>query len=214
MKVLAHRVVDGGRQKARALQSSAHEKRGSQVQYLKEQADSVLHKEHLQILADSLYRALSSRPFSQLGFGPARALIEVSWQPSWEPEARLCRHAPPWESLIEYKRNIRDCSPTILQAQNIDADPCTKFQQGLHAITRPCNAYHEALGTHISHNPVNIDFDIIATGSATIQCEHIFDCYAKEQPAERLQSLRAFASDSDGKFVSSLGVACMARPRS
>ena len=41
MKVLAHRVVDGGLQKARAQKSFAHEK-GGQVQYLVEWADSVV----------------------------------------------------------------------------------------------------------------------------------------------------------------------------
>ena len=54
MKFLAHRVVDGGLQKAWAQKSFAHEK-GRQVQYLVEWADSfkVVLKEHLQILEDN-----------------------------------------------------------------------------------------------------------------------------------------------------------------
>ena len=62
MKVLAHRDVDGGLQKARAQKSFAHEK-GGQGQYLVEWADSVVLKEHLRILEDNNYRALSTRKF-------------------------------------------------------------------------------------------------------------------------------------------------------
>ena len=215
MKILAHRVVDGGLQRARAQKSFAHEK-GGQVQYLVEWADSVVLKEHLQILEDNGYSASSTREFSQLGFGPARFLVEASWQPTWEPEARLCEHTPHQEMVDKYRRNNLECSPTRLQAQNIDKDQCTRLQQGLDAITRPCNAYHEALKTHlhISLDLINPDFDIVATGSATIQCENISDCYAKEPPTERPQTLRALAFDHDGKFVCSLGVACMAQLRS
>ena len=153
--------------------------------------------------------------FSQLGFGPARFLIEVSWQSTWEPEARLCEQAPHQELVDEYRRNNLECSPTKLQAQNIDGDQRTRLQQGLDAMTRPCNAYHEAFKTHlhISLDPINPDFDIVATGSATIQCENISDCYAKEPPTEGPQTLRALAFDNDGQFVSSLGVARMAQLR-
>ena len=61
-----------------AQKSFAHEK-GGQTQYLVEWADSVVLKEHLQILEDNGHRALSTRKFSQLGFGPARFLVDVSW---------------------------------------------------------------------------------------------------------------------------------------
>ena len=121
MKVVAHRVVDGGLQKARAQRSFANEQ-GGQVQYLVEWANSVVHKAHLQILEDDGYRAYCSREFSQLGLNPARFLIEVSWQPTWDPEARLCKHAPHQELVDEYRRNNLECSPTKLQAQNIDED--------------------------------------------------------------------------------------------
>ena len=180
-----------------------------------EWADSVVHEAHLQILEDSGYSALSSRKFSQLGFGPARFLVKVSWQPTWEPEARLCEHAPHQELVDEYRHDNLEWSPTKLQAQNIDEDQCTRLQQGLYAMTRPCNAYHEALKTHlhISLDPINPDFDIIATGSATMQCKNISDCYAKEPRAERPQTLRALAFDNDEKLVSGLGVACMAQQR-
>ena len=120
--------MDGSLQKARAQRSFANEKAG-QVQYLVEWADSVVLKAHLQILEDNGYRALSSRKFSQLGFGPARFLIEVSWQPTWEPEARLYEHASHQELVDEYRRNNLECSPTTLQAQNIDevnAQGCNK----------------------------------------------------------------------------------------
>ena len=110
MKVLAQRVVDGGLQKARAQKSFAHDK-GGQVQYLVEWTDNVVLKEHLQILEDNDYRAFSTRKFSQLGFGPARFLVEISWQPTWEPEARLCEHAPHQELVDEYRRNNLQCSP-------------------------------------------------------------------------------------------------------
>ena len=82
-------------------------------------------------------------------------------------------------------------------------------------MTRPCNAYHEALKTHlhISLDPINPDFAIVASGLATIQCEGISDCYAKEPPTERPQTLRALAFDNDGKFVSSRNIACMAQLR-
>ena len=120
------------------------------------------------------------------------------------------RHAPHQIRVDEYRRINLECSPTKLRAQNIDGDQCTRLQQGLDAMTKPCNAYHEALKTHllISLDPINPDPDMVATGSATIQCEHISDCYAKEPPTERPQTLRALAFDHDGKFVSSLGIAC------
>ena len=105
--------------------------------------------------------------------------------------------------------------PTKLQAHNIDGDQCIRLQQGLDAMTRPYNAYQEALKIrlHISLDRINPDFDIVATGSATIQCEDISDCYAKEPPTERPQTLRALAFDNDGKFVSSRNIACMAQLR-
>ena len=61
MKVLAYRVVDGGLQRARAQKSFGDEK-GGQVQYLVEWADSVLLKEHLQILEDNntVHQALAN----------------------------------------------------------------------------------------------------------------------------------------------------------
>ena len=189
MKVLAHRIV----QKARAQKSFAHDlhEKGGRVQYLLEWADSVVLKEHLQILEDNGHTAFSIREFSQLGFGPARFLVKVPWQPIWEPEARLCEHAPHEELVDEYRRNDLECSPMKLQAQNIDRDQCKRLQQGLDVMTRPCNAYREALKTHlhISLDPINPDFDIVATGSATTQCENISDCYAKEPPTGRPQTL-------------------------
>ena len=66
MKVLAHGVVNGGSQRAQAQEGFAHEKR-DQAQCLVEWADSVVLKEHLQILEDNGYRALSTHKFSQLG---------------------------------------------------------------------------------------------------------------------------------------------------
>ena len=131
-----------------------------------EWADSVVLKEHLQVLEDNGYRGSSTREFSQFGFGPARFLVEASWQPTWEPEARLCEHTPHQEMVDEYRRNNLECLPTRLQAQNIDKGHCRRLQQGLDAMTRPCNAYHEALKTHlhISLDPINPDFDVVARG--------------------------------------------------
>ena len=66
MKVPAHRIVDGGLQKARAQKSFAHALgSGGQTQYLVEWADStsVVLKERLQILEDNGYRAFSIRTF-------------------------------------------------------------------------------------------------------------------------------------------------------
>ena len=71
MKVLAHRIVDGSLQKARAQKSFANDQ-GVQIQYPVEWANSVVHKEHLQILDNNVYRALSSRMFTQLGFWPSQ----------------------------------------------------------------------------------------------------------------------------------------------
>ena len=131
-----------------------------------EWADSVVLKEHLQVLKDNGYRGSSTREFSQFGFGPARFLVEASWQPTWEPEARLCEDTSHQEMVDKYRRNNLEYSPTRLQAQNIDKDQCKRLQQGLDAVTRPCNAYHEALKTHlhISLDPINPDFDVVARG--------------------------------------------------
>ena len=118
MKFLAHRVVDGGLQKAWAQKSFAHEN-GVQVQYLVEWADSVVLKKHLQILEDNGYRALSTGEFLQLGFGPARFLVEVSRQPTWEPEARLCQQTPHQELVAEY----RLCSSQRLAADPVPLSP-------------------------------------------------------------------------------------------
>lgn len=84
--------------------------------------------------------------------------------------------------------------------------------------TRPgCNVYHGKTTLHIRPDLINSDFDIVATGSATIQCQGMHDFYAiaiaiaKEAPAERLTSLRALAFDSGGKNALSLVLACMAQ---
>ena len=83
------------------------------------------------------------------------------------------------------------------------------MQQGLDAMEAPCNVYHVGLKTnlHISLDPTNLNFDIVPTGSAIIQCQDVRDCYAQETPAERLHSLRALAFDSGGKFVTSISLA-------
>ena len=100
-----------------------------------------------------------------------------------------------------------------MHAKNIDGDQGARMQQGLDAMETPCNVYHVGLKTnlHISLDPINPDFDIVPTGSAINQCQNDRDCYAKEAPAERLQSLRALAFDSGEKLIASLGPACMAQ---
>ena len=169
-KVLAHRLVDGGSQKMRARKSFANEK-GSQTQYLVEWADTVVAKEHLPILEANGYRAQNTREFTQYGYGLAAFMVEVSWHPTWEPEARLCNHAPHLSMVQEYKRENLECSPARLQARNIDSNQGVRLQQGLDACAVPCNAYDLGLKTHlhISLDPINPDLDISPPGCAVIQ---------------------------------------------
>lgn len=143
-------------------------------------------KEHLQVLERNVYMAMSTKDFLQFGYGPAQYLIEVCWHPTWESEARLCEHAPHSNLAEEYKRTHLECTPTKMHAKNIYDSQGARMQQDLDAMQAPCNVYHVGLKTnmHISLDPINPDFDIMPTGSATIQCQSACDCYAKEPSAE------------------------------
>ena len=139
-KVLGRRLVDGGTQKHRARKSLAYEE-GCQIQYQVEWADTVVLKEHLPILEANGYKAQSARCFTQFGMGPAACLVEVSWQPTWEPEARLCNHAPHFEMIQEYNLEKVECSPIRLRARNIDDDQTARLQMQVQSpamhMTRP-----------------------------------------------------------------------------
>ena len=84
-----------------------------------------------------------------------------------------------------------------------------RLQRGLDACVVPCNAYDLGLKTHlhIGLDPIHPVLDISPPGSVVIQCENISDCYAQGPPvAEQAQSSSALASDSDGKFGTSIGL--------
>ena len=119
-----------------------------------------------------------------------------------------------FKMVQEYNLENLECSPTRLKARNIDDDQSSRLQQGLDASAVPCNAYDTALKTylHIDLDPINPDFDISPPGIAALQCERIPDCYAKElQEGGQPESLRTLAFESDGKFVASIGLPCMAQ---
>ena len=145
----------------------------------------------------------------QLGFGPAR--FWLSSPGSQLGGLRLVfasiHHIGHWwtkSSASIWNVRQQNCKPGTLTA--INAQGCNKawtpFQDHAHL--------------HISLDPFtpDLDIDIVAIGSATIQCKNISDCQAKEPPTERPQTLRALAFANNETFVSSLGVACMAQLRS
>ena len=123
---------------------------------------------------------------------------------------------PHLKLVEEYQCKHLEYTSTKMHAKNIDGDQGARMQQGLDALKAPCNVYHVGLKTnlHVSLDPINPDFDIVPTGSATIQCQDVRECDAREAPAERPQSLRALAYDRGGKFIASLGPTCMAQLKS
>ena len=136
MKVLARRLVDGGAPLTRARKSFVHEQ-GCRIQHQVEWADTVVLKERLAILEANGYKVQSAGQFKQFEMGPAAYLIEGTWQPTWEPEACLCNHAPHFNMVLEYMFENLECSPTRLKARNIDDHQCAKLQQGLDARAVP-----------------------------------------------------------------------------
>ncbi len=101
-RILAHRVVDGGLQQVRARKSFAHEK-GCQVQFLVEWEDSVVRREHLQVLQENGYTASRVEKLRGFGTGPARFMVKACWEATWEPECRLCQDDAHQRLIDEYR---------------------------------------------------------------------------------------------------------------
>ncbi len=181
IRILAHRVVDGGLQQVRARKSFAHEK-GCQVQFLVEWEDSVVRREHLQILQENGYTASRVEKLRGFGTGPARFMVKACWEATWEPECRLCQDDAHQRLIDEYRATHLEVPPRKLWASNIDQQQPVSLQQGLNAKQAVCNAYHAGLKErlHISIDPINPDLDIHSTGQAVVQCEMISDCYAQD----------------------------------
>ena len=209
-QILAHRLVDGGAQRARARQSFAFE-RGCQVQYLVKWADTTVVEDHLQILAENGYTTTETRRMKGYGGGPARLMVEASWNPTWEPEARLLEHRAHADLIQRYREANLDGTPSKLMAHNIDEQQCPRLQQGLDAEEAPCNADHRGLkdNLHIDLDPIHPDLDIVPAGTPVIQCEEMSDCYAKDETEESNREARALVFDDNGQFIASINLDCL-----
>ena len=206
-RILAHRVVDGGLQQERAKKSFAHGE-GCQVQFLVEWEDSVVRREHLQVLQENGYTASRVEKLRGFGTGFARFMVKACWEATWEPECRLCQDDAHQRLIDEYRAMHLEVSPRKLWASNIDQQQPISLQQGLNAKQAACNAYHARLKERlqISIDPINPDLDIHSKGEAVVQCEMISDCYAQDVENESQETMRALAFNAEGGCISSLSL--------
>ena len=108
-------------------------------------ADSVVLSTHLDILERHGYKASKTGDLRGFGSGLAMYLVEASWEPTWEPEDRLCQNEAHQLLVRDYKATHLDCDPQKMWAINIDQRQPKELQQGLDAKHAPCNAYHLGL---------------------------------------------------------------------
>ena len=96
-------------------------------------------------------------------------LLEASWEPTWEPELRLCEYEPHLQLVQEYKADSLLGMSSRLRAHDVDR-AAARLQQGLDAPEAPCNADHQGLKNyfHVHLDPINPDFDIVPSGHPTI----------------------------------------------
>ena len=103
VKIPGHQVVDGGAQKRKARRTLANEQ-GGHTQYKVQWANTIVLKEHLKILQDHGYSTSGLRPAPEFACIPASCmldLVEASWEPTWEPEARLLEYEPHLRTRIQ-----------------------------------------------------------------------------------------------------------------
>ena len=112
VKILGHPVVDGGAQERRAKRTLAN-KQGGQTQYKVQWANTIRLKEYLKILQDHGYSTSGLKPALEFACIPASCmldLVEASWEPAWEPEARLLEYEPHVRLVQEYRALLEQTS--------------------------------------------------------------------------------------------------------
>ena len=165
VKILGHQVVDGGAQKRKARRTLANEQ-GGQTQYKVQWANTIVLKEHLKILQDHGYSTSGLRPAPEFACIPASCmldLVEASWEPTWEPEARLLEFEPHLRLVQEHRADFLIDTPSQLWAHDVDGGQPARLQQGLDAQEAPCNADHQDVKNnfHVHLDPINPDFNIV-----------------------------------------------------